>query len=205
MKEMSESFASEIKEQLQRFQGHDVEAIIVGSDGDVVHMYEVDSRGTVNCMDDVQFHAIGAGAWHAKSQLMQAGYSRTSTTLANAMAQTYAAKRRAEIAPGVGKRTDMHIVLKDRWFPVPNGDISKLEELYNEYSAQQSTLALETVGKLQEYLNATGSRKEAIGTPRDDKADGEAGEPASQTAEPNESAEGLTDTGIESQNKGEAA
>lgn len=189
MKDMTDSFANEIKEQLQRFSGHSVEAIIVGSDGDAVHMYEVDSRGSVSCMDDVQFHAIGAGAWHAKSHLMQAGYARTFTNLATAMAQTYTAKRRAELAPGVGKPTDMHLVLKDQWYPISRADIAKLDELYAEYTSQQSALALETVAKLQEHLNAIGPKNAAIGIAGDSEADGEAGELASPTAQGNEATE----------------
>ena len=155
-KEMSDYFANGLRDQLQNFAGQAVEALIVGSDGDGAHIYEVDFLGTVRCMDDVGFAAIGAGAWHAKSQLMQTGYTKTNT-YAYALAQTYAAKRPAEVAPGVGSRTDINVVLSDRWVHLPDDTRSKLEQLYGEYRTCQDELAIQTVAQLQEFLDATRS------------------------------------------------
>lgn len=56
-----------------------------------------------SCQDLTAFAAIGAGAWHANSQLMQAKYDSTKT-VDEALWRTYVAKRRAEVAPGVGEK-----------------------------------------------------------------------------------------------------
>jgi hypothetical protein len=101
-KDMSEHFVKSITAQLQGYRGDDVEAIIVGSDKNIVQIYTVDSLGMVGCSDDVGFAAIGIGAWHAKSRLMQAGYV-SRQLFANALAAAFAAKKSAETAPGVGR------------------------------------------------------------------------------------------------------
>jgi hypothetical protein len=77
----------------------------------------VDTGGSVNCCDDVGFAAIGIGAWHAKSRLMQGGYINN-MFFAPALAVLYAAKKAAEIAPGVGRATDIQIVLREGHFPL---------------------------------------------------------------------------------------
>jgi 20S proteasome alpha/beta subunit len=92
-KEMSESFVQMITNQLQAYHGENVEALIVGGSRDEnSHIYLVDTRGMVSCCDDVGFAAIGSGAWHARSRLMQAGYTN-SQRFAAALAMTYAAKK----------------------------------------------------------------------------------------------------------------
>jgi hypothetical protein len=82
-------------------------------------------------LNDVGFGAIGMGAWHAKSRLMQNGYVNT-VVYAQALSAAYAAKKSAEIAPGVGKHTDMHLVLKEGINPIMPDYFDKLESLYEE-------------------------------------------------------------------------
>lgn len=201
-KEMSDYFANDLKDQLQRFHGQDVEAIVVGSDGDYAHIYEIDSHGSVSCMDDVAFHAIGAGAWHAKSQLMQAGYARTSV-FADALAQVYAAKRRAEVAPGVGLRTDFHIILKDGWIRLENDIQDKLDDLYREYTTAQAKLAAESVNQLRDYLDAR-SKKIPSGDEGSEADNGQAGELAAQAPQGDDGEEEAPAPSIPDQEKGAA-
>jgi 20S proteasome alpha/beta subunit len=95
-RDMSDRFVDQVTNQLQGFGGPDVEALIVGTEDGNAHIYEVDRQGTVRSFDDIGFAAIGIGAWHAKSRLMQAGYVNT-LTLAPALAATFAAKRRPRL------------------------------------------------------------------------------------------------------------
>jgi 20S proteasome alpha/beta subunit len=83
--------------------------LLVSGDISVVHIYAIDKNGMIACWDDVGFAAIGSGAWHAKSLLMQAGYVNKAI-FAPALALTFAAKKASEIALGVGKETDIKIV-----------------------------------------------------------------------------------------------
>ena len=93
-KEMASHLSSRLTEQMQSYMGADVDALVIGSSGDYVQIYGVDTKGIVSCFDDVGFAAIGIGAWHAKSRLMQAGYSNR-TAFARAAALTFAAKKTA--------------------------------------------------------------------------------------------------------------
>lgn len=92
------------------------------------------------------------GAWHAKSRLMQSGYV-TTAILAPALATTFAAKRAAEIAPGVGKSTDIHLVLRDAVFPLWDNTAAKMAALYDEYEKKRVALALDAVNQLQAFMN----------------------------------------------------
>jgi hypothetical protein len=131
-KDMSEPFIASVTAQLQDHDGADVEALIVGITRDEAHIYEVDRRGTVRCYDDVGFAAIGIGGWHARSRLMQYGYVN-SLGYGRALAATYAAKKAAEVAPGVGKFTDLNLITRDGVTPVSEELANRLFQLYEKY------------------------------------------------------------------------
>jgi 20S proteasome alpha/beta subunit len=97
-----------------------VATIITGVDRFGPHIYIVDGFGNVVCNDAVGFAAIGDGKWHAESQFMFARYVPR-MPIHEALLLTYSAKKRAEVAPGVGKDTDVFIVLE-------NGNFIRLSE-----------------------------------------------------------------------------
>ena len=107
-KDMAPSLVEKLTNQLIKFDLPETETIICGIDQFGPHIY-VAEDGAVRCEDSVGFAAIGAGYWHAQSQLMFAGYTRL-TPMSKALYQVYAAKKRAETAPGVGTFTDMHYI-----------------------------------------------------------------------------------------------
>jgi hypothetical protein len=91
------------------------ECIIAGTDLDgampgsyMSHLYHA-WNGDVMCADSTGFAAVGAGARHASSHFMQAAY-HISASFEEAMWLTYSAKRRAEVAPGVGAGTDVALI-----------------------------------------------------------------------------------------------
>jgi hypothetical protein len=69
----------------------------------------LEGEGDVECLDTVGFAAIGIGRWHANSQFMFAGHDRFKP-IPETLLLTYAAKRRAEVSPGVGEGTDMFTI-----------------------------------------------------------------------------------------------
>jgi hypothetical protein len=157
-KELSDIFADGIKVQLQNFEGPDVAALIVGMEGEIAHIYDVDRNGTVRCFDDAGFAAIGIGAWHARSRLMQVGYTNF-TTYAPALASLYAAKRTAEVAPGVGaKHTDIMLITRYGIEQLVQPTIDKLNELYAEYQTGHGALAEAIIDKLQEFFSGKKSQ-----------------------------------------------
>ena len=85
--------------------------LIAGFDDGGHHLFAVTHPGTLVPMDMLGFTAIGSGGLHAAIRLSLGGQSKSSA-LADTVLTVYQAKQAAEVAPGVGKRTDMAI-LKD--------------------------------------------------------------------------------------------
>lgn len=112
---MSSSFVEQVTTALIRFQLPATSAIIAGVDStNYAHIYSV--QGTTSmCADHVGFASIGMGAWHANSQLMLARHDKL-RPLEETLRLVYAAKKRSEVAPGVGRDTDMVVV----GFPLGN-------------------------------------------------------------------------------------
>jgi hypothetical protein len=110
---------SDLSKELINFQMPSMACIIAGIDTTGSHIYVVrDDQYT--CADSIGFAAIGIGARHAQSQLMLAGQSYNSS-LADTVLSVYVAKRRSEIAPGVGEVTEMVSV-------APGNPLSSLNE-----------------------------------------------------------------------------
>jgi len=72
------------------------------------HIY-VARDADITCHDRVGFAAIGIGQSHAESQFMFAGHTRAKP-FPETVLLTYSAKKRAEVAPGVGSDTDMFAI-----------------------------------------------------------------------------------------------
>jgi hypothetical protein len=104
-KDMSSPLVADLTKEIVNFEMPPIEAIVSGVDGIGAHIYVV-NNSEVTCRDAIGFAAIGAGYWHANSQFMFAGHNRN-RPLPETLLLTYAAKRRAEVAPGVGVGTDM--------------------------------------------------------------------------------------------------
>ena len=150
-RELSEGFVERITSQLQNYVGEEVEALVVAGDGKDVFIYSIDTRGAVICLNDVGFAAIGGGAWHAKSRLMQAGYvNRNNFPLA--LPAIFAAKKAAEVAPGVGKSTDIYLVLRDTIDPLRPDVAAKLPEFYEEYQLARAELEKKLTTTLHEFM-----------------------------------------------------
>lgn len=151
-KDLSESFVNMITSQLQNRRPVDVEALVVGSDGANAQIYLLDAYGNNTCLDGVGFGAIGIGAWHAKSRLMQIGHVNA-RMFAPTLAAIFAAKKNAEIAPGVGTSTDINIILKDGVFPLWDYVPPELGRLYKKYEDEVSKFGDVLVHELDEFMN----------------------------------------------------
>jgi 20S proteasome alpha/beta subunit len=191
-KDMADSFIERITTQIQNFDGADIGALIVGAEEEGTHIYEVDSHGIISCWDDIGFAAIGIGAWHAKSDLMQGRY-RNTLNCASALAAIFAAKKRAEIAPGVGKDTDIYIVNRLGHFRVWPHVEKKIHELYDAYDNQVAGLATQAIADLQAFMDnppseEAKSNEQQGNVGENPQADGGANPPAPEAARSDETA-----------------
>ena len=72
------------------------------------HIY-VARDADITCEDRVGFASIGIGQFHAESHFMFEGHAK-SAPFPDTILRTYFAKKRAEVAPGVGAQTDMFAI-----------------------------------------------------------------------------------------------
>jgi hypothetical protein len=167
--QMSDGFVSEITKQLQRFDSifadsYGVETILTGIDEDGglrrPHIYSVikSTRGdVVTCCDSVGFAAIGSGARHAESQFMMAGHTPFSE-LPETLFLTYLAKKRSEVAPGVGEGTDMFAIGPQPGSfamlgNIPDFDMKKLESLHKLVEKGQANIFKKAKSETKAYID----------------------------------------------------
>lgn len=188
-REMSPSLVDSLATQLQHYSGEGVEALVVGMDSNSANLYYVDHRGTVHCFNDVGFAAIGLGAWHARSQLMQARYVNT-VPFIRALAIAYGAKKTAEVAPGVGEETDIQIIFPSGIEPLFPRVKDKLGEVYEQYIRDRQPLVEHAIEQLGACISNPETYKVAPSTEqsvRAGKSPGDAGGPeAPKTSSPTE-------------------
>lgn len=185
--EMNPNLVVEIAERLTRYDFDSPLAMLfIGNDHDgpdeeltYVHLYATDGA-KLSDYSQVGFAAIGIGKFHAESQFMFSGHW-PSKPFHETLLLAYAAKKRAEVAPGVGKDTDMVVIGPGLGVSqkVEDRHIAGLEKIY-----QKSRTA--TGKATKSALNET---KEFVEKVRKEYADAEAKkEPASaapaQSAEP---------------------
>jgi hypothetical protein len=137
-KEMSDGFSEIIARDLIDFPMPGVKTIIAGIDDSGSHLYKLHNNQPT-CCDSVGFAAIGSGAKHAESQFMLRGYSRI-VPQEEALWLTYMAKRKSEVAPGVGEITDLFCIdTKNKKYRTLNDRLpkSQLDKIYASFEEKE--------------------------------------------------------------------
>jgi len=104
-KEMNPEMVKQIATELINYQLPSTAIIFAGVDTTGPNLY-VANDAEISWCNPAGFATIGSGSWHAQSTFMVAGHTRFSL-LPRTLFITYIAKKRAELAPGVGPDTDM--------------------------------------------------------------------------------------------------
>lgn len=119
-------------------------------------------EGIVMNQDAVGFATIGIGAYHAASQFMFAGHTGIMPFSAT-MLLTYVAKKRAEVAPGVGSATDMVISYPDatdsgnpRAVEIVESELKFLEDTYAKMKAKEAEAVKVAARELDEHIEELG-------------------------------------------------
>jgi hypothetical protein len=94
--------------------------ILAGVDPSGAHLFQVEN-GVLTQRDAIGFAYSGTGGRHAATQLMLAQHSPLSP-LPETLMLVYSAKRRAEVAPGVGQETDLWLIGPQLGSFTPVGD-----------------------------------------------------------------------------------
>jgi 20S proteasome alpha/beta subunit len=106
--------------------------MLAGVDEAGGHIYRIENPATKHCFDAIGYHAIGSGDIHAIATFIGNNYEVKNTTLQRGLALTYEAKKRSEKAQGVGERTDMYVVSKEKTWHLPEEAIAELDGVYRE-------------------------------------------------------------------------
>jgi hypothetical protein len=148
-----------------------VQAIICGLDKTGAHIFTVQNEHST-CLDTVGFAAIGAGYWHADSQLMFSGHTKYKP-MPETLLSTYAAKKRAEVAPGVGRATDMFMIgpRLGSYIAIAPHVMAKLDEIYITIQSQAQESEDKAKGMINQYIDEiteVSKTEDQIANPEDD-------------------------------------
>ena len=151
--EMDPTLVLKLSTELINFDPPDTAAIFAGIDTGGPQIYVV-NNADVNCQNLVGFAAIGVGVWHANSQLMFAGHTKY-RTFPETLLSVYSAKKRAEVAPGVGEATDMFCVgpTLGSYFSLGDHVLSKLKQIYNEEQKREKRAATKARVSVSKYVD----------------------------------------------------
>ncbi|MEE9325598.1 MAG: hypothetical protein V3U90_08640 [Dehalococcoidia bacterium] len=111
---------------------HNLSVIIAGVD-EQAHVYSIVSPGILDCWDGMGCYAVGSGFSHAMPSFYLSNW-QPGLSLGSLVFMTFEAKRRAEVAPGVGKVTDMAYITKDGITTLESSHLEKLESLWTDKS-----------------------------------------------------------------------
>lgn len=159
-KEFAPNFVSELAADLLAFELPGVSAIIAGVDPTGAHLWLVSKSGrsvAATCHDSSGFVSIGMGRNHAQSQFMSAGHTRYKL-FPETLMLTYMAKRRAEVAPGVGSGTDMFLIFNQGASTYVAEEIVKdLDKIYRASVNKERAATRRAVATVNQYMAVLGS------------------------------------------------
>lgn len=107
---------------------HNLSVIVAGVD-EKAHVYSIRNPAVLDCWDGMGCFAVGSGSSHAMPSFYLNNW-RPSISLGSLVFMTYEAKKRAEVAPGVGRVTDFAYITKKGVTHLLPSDLEQLEELW---------------------------------------------------------------------------
>lgn len=143
-----------IDQQLLGF-NYGVELLVAGVDDQGGHIYSVDNPGRPERRHDViGYGAIGSGTPHALQAMIGFRHCQTDG-FKDTIFRVYAAKRRAEVAPGVGRDTDVAVITRTEVKWLASTTLDQLAEFYATFEDSTSaalrkeldSLALQEAGR----------------------------------------------------------
>jgi hypothetical protein len=130
-RKMEPTLVGRLAKQMQDYR-FDSEVLIAASYKGESHLFRIDNSGSITNHSDIGFLSIGCGGIHSSAYFMTLPYNHL-TAYYRALYHTYAAKRRAEVDPYVGKSTDMFLITQHGGVSkIPDDVIGELEKIYED-------------------------------------------------------------------------
>ncbi|SRR6266571_141849 len=111
-----------------------LDVLLVGTDGDGSHLFVITHPGVLLSLNTTAFASIGTGGLHAGVRMSLAQHTKDAS-LTDTIYNVYEAKRAAEVAPGVGKLTDMAVIKNGTVRMAEKALLETLEQLHKEKPA----------------------------------------------------------------------
>lgn len=127
--ELMDGIVADMDERISRY-SLGLALLLAGFD-DEGHLIQIGDPGTYRSYDNLAFCCIGMGDRHADNVFAWYRYSRA-FLLNDALYIAFEAKKRAEMAGGVGQSTDILIIDKEGIKQVKADTLGALEEVYND-------------------------------------------------------------------------
>jgi 20S proteasome alpha/beta subunit len=118
-----------------------LELIIAGLDEHGPTIYGIRNPGVMDCYDSIGFHAIGNGGMHGVLSLVET--YNPEGEIPETLYSIFRAKRIAEVAPGVGKETDIGMISKAekiKYFDESAELYEKAAELFDQEAKARNDL-----------------------------------------------------------------
>lgn len=178
---LSESAIYPVLSEIDRF-GYGLDILVGGISPNGAHLYCIDDPGTSQCFDSIGFHAIGSGTNLALSSLIASGCNQDMPCV-EAIIVALTAKMTAENAPGVGRKTDISLILPHpdnplgapvRFNPEEIDRLRKLCQLHGDGEAEAchreiSELISSKIAAIDSTPNRTETDNDPIGSSRKDQ------------------------------------
>lgn len=116
-----------------------LQVLVAGVEESGAHIYCIEDLCDFTTCDALGYHAIGIGARHALTSLMVQGYNQNAT-FPKALMSTYEAKKVAQMAPGVGRTTNLMTMMAHSNFVAGAKQIEALDKLYKRKVNQISKI-----------------------------------------------------------------
>lgn len=149
---MTDQFVNNVANSLVDYQVPGTYVIVSGYDASGPHIYTV-YGDIVSCLDSVGFATIGGGERHASSQMMMGGHS-PSAALPQTLLLTHFAKKRSEVAPGVGEHTDMFMIAPELGYvALQDHVIGTLDRFYAETKQKEKDIATQANATIKSFFD----------------------------------------------------
>lgn len=133
-------------------------AIIAGIDPTGAHLYKVYDPGVAMCFDTPFFACAGSGQSLAETQFMVRQFDKT-WPVERALWLTFTAKARAEKAGGVGRQTDMTLIVPGKQHILTVQEKELLYDLFREVETKEAAAAAEAEAEVLNYLQTEAAKE----------------------------------------------
>lgn len=135
---MNQNIVDDLTNKIQNYH-LGIEAVIAGMTGENAHLFYVDPAGMVTCHDDFGYVTVGIGGTHAAGHFMVTSYS-SAIGYFDALWAVFSAKRRGEIAPGVGDFTDMVRINEHGALHIPPDLVAKMAKVHTDTERKRAAM-----------------------------------------------------------------